>query len=280
MQIKKVMLAVGVASIFMAAQSAFAISGVNDTTGPDSTNLNTWNISAPFTNLSVENTATINENPNITVDTGNNTVSPNTVVGDVSTGDVIGELSFSHVLNNGVIDLGSVIPSLSLNLRNHITGPNSTNLNTVNVNSGCENSDPTITNKATFTGNYTLDANTGMNSIDSNTKVGDISTGDVKASIASNVTLNKHAGNIVIPAMPSITGTFENSITGPGSDNENTLNLNPSSQATVINNISKVTDNIDATINTGNNTVSNNTVVGNVKTGSVNFNVNVSTSAN
>jgi hypothetical protein len=212
------------------------------------------------------------------VDTAIGSVAGNTVVADLSGGDIIGNVAVVHDINSGTV----TIPAFSsvvapTNLANAVTGPNSTNINRVNVN---DTSTTTIANNAAYTGNYNFDMNTGNNTIGNNTVVGNVSTGDVNLGLTENVSLNRHS-SVVLPATtsPIVVPDLQNSVTGPGSTNTNTYNLNKENFVSVVND-ANISNNVSADINTGNNVIENNTCVGNVSTGSVRFNVNVSSSAN
>jgi len=278
MQIKKILTALGVAGAFMVAQSALATG--NFTTGPDSNNRNETDIDSNM-RFVVENKAEVEECFDFEVETGKNTIERNTVVEDISTGDVEGQISVQHDLNNGMSvawdNDGKMIDLNDMDLTNHLTGPDSYNKNEVNIDN---NSWYKIENKANYEGNYYLDLNTGKNTIEKNTQVGDISTGDVDVAISQNVSANGSANHITLPSGQSVEiGSLANEITGPDSYNKNEIDID-SNDCVNIENRSEVRTNIDANINTGRNRIERNTVVGDVSTGSVRFDVNLASSAN
>lgn len=163
----------------------------NDTTGANSTNTNS--VSATnTTNFSISSNGTVNNTVNITADTGNNTVTNNTTVGDVSTGDIEFDIAVDTTLNQ--IDPDSLqgfgqTSDFTITSSNHNTGANSTNDNTssvTNTNNVSLSQNGTVNN--TVTGNFS----TGGNTISGNTTVGDISTGN----IVGNVTINNDVNGI------------------------------------------------------------------------------------
>jgi len=280
MQIQKALLSIVTTGALLTAGTVAFASG-NQTTGPDSDNINATEISS---NASVDimNESTVNDDFIFNVEAGRSTVERNTVVGDVETGDVDGMITVSHELNNGQIsmagdDLDFLFPDFDMS--NNLTGPDSTNINRIDV---ALDRNISVINDATYRSNYDINANTGRNTIMRNTQVGDVSSGDVNIGIDESVTTNGGVGSISIPMMSEVnlaSGSMDNDITGPNSTNRNTVDVD-SNQNVSIANTSRITNNVDADINTGRNTIERNTVVGNVRTGSVSFNVNVSSNAN
>ncbi len=70
----------------------------NATTGPNSTNTNTYTVNNS-NHVTVANTADINNNVNVSANTGGNRVENNTCVGNISTGDVRFNVSISSSAN-------------------------------------------------------------------------------------------------------------------------------------------------------------------------------------
>ena len=205
----------------------------NQNTGPGSTNYagSTSNTTEEFTNV---NNADILSNLNIDANTGNNNASINTGGGYVSSGMADAAVANTTVANTNTVDgegtvwlvivnemgkwvghivgnpYGTNTASNSLPVttqtggfgeqtygvlaENNITGPDSTNVSTVNQNnqSSVEN-----INNAAITNNITADANTGNNEAMYNTGAGIIETGDANTGVSllnmanTNITAKK-----------------------------------------------------------------------------------------
>ena len=82
----------------LAGSSALDASFENNTTGADSTNTNTVVLYSDV-EVELENEAEVDNDLDIDVDTGDNEVERNTTVGDVSTGSVSIDFSFTNKLN-------------------------------------------------------------------------------------------------------------------------------------------------------------------------------------
>lgn len=174
----------GIVLPFVASQDVTG-SASNDTTGPNSENINTINANQDVA-IDVENYSTIDNYACFDVNTGNNSVTSNTTVGDVSTGDTTISADFNNNTSDGsLLDLGGLIGSnnVSADFSNSVTGPNSENINTLNADNTV-NLD--VYNESTVTNDFSFDVNSGNNDITDNTTVGNVSTGDISISISSN----------------------------------------------------------------------------------------------
>jgi hypothetical protein len=151
----------------------------NELTGPNSENRNRVTVTRD-SQLRVNNTADFTNDIIVNANTGVNTVSDNTEVGDVRTGDVdiTGrvENSADFGSNFDVADLSFGSGEVNADLSNEITGPNSVNTNVLDV---TETTDTRINNTATVDNVIDLTANTGRNDITDNTVVCDVETGSV-----------------------------------------------------------------------------------------------------
>lgn len=150
----------------------------NGTTGFDSLNQNNVNVDVN-NSAEINNTASISNALGLSLNTGNDHIGNNTVVGDVRTGDVNFSANVSNMANTGAgnIDLGNLGGvNVSGNLENFLTGAQSTNLNTVDL-SASNNID--VNNTANISNSTSVSANSGGNDINNNTVVGNVSTGDV-----------------------------------------------------------------------------------------------------
>lgn len=150
----------------------------NHLTGADSVNGNTLEGTTTF-NFTVTNVGTVTNDFDLDLNTGGNTISGNTTVGDVSTGDIDAELEVENVVNTApvVVPMGMGGGDVTVRSENHLTGAGSTNTNTTTTSS---TANMTTTNVGTVTNAMTLALNTGNNTIENNTTVGDISTGDIR----------------------------------------------------------------------------------------------------
>jgi hypothetical protein len=249
------------------------VTGGNGTTGFSSTNTNTWDIT-PGTSVTVDNASDVTNTPDITVNNGNNSISDNTVVGDVMEGDITGNVSIMAAPGAGDIDLGSFTPdNVNLDFTNDTTGPNSDNENTVTLD---DSNTWDITNSPVVDNEYTLNIDSGHNTIGDNTKVGDVTGGDINYTTTIN---NSAADNMGVIGMPNLSGAdvsanLGNNITGPNSSNLNAVTVDGSNTVDITN-TQTTTNNATITANSGNNSVSDNTVVGDIHTGGINVGLNI-----
>jgi len=171
----------------------------------------------------------------------------------------------------------------SADLSNTGTGGDSSNTNSVTADTSVET---TVTNSADITQNFTLNLNTGGNTITNNSEVGDVATGDVQYDIQSETTANDTKiafSDPTVGANASSLGsgdmTLSNSHTGSDSSSTNIVNQTSNKLLTLSNNLS-VNNTVSLSANTGGNTVANNTKVGTISTGSISGQIAMSTTGN
>lgn len=155
----------------------------NDRTGSNSENTNDVDIDRDV-DVDITNDADIDNDFDFDLNTGDNDIEDNTIVGDVRTGDVELGVEVNSVANQSTsLDLSTLTEShASLDFSNEITGSNSENTNTVDLDSEV---DIDVTNDADIDNDFDVDANTGGNDIEDNTEVGDVETGSVRINIQS-----------------------------------------------------------------------------------------------
>lgn len=280
-KILKTSLVSGVFTLSMSVLPALAsvnISGSNDTTGPNSENKNSWDVSSE-TNISIVNASDVENEFKADVQTGQNDIKNNTTVEDVSTGDINGDISVVNNLNTAdpEIDVADMWNNIDVTLSNDTTGPNSENSNKVEIS---KETNVSVVNSADVENEVDIKAGTGHNDIGHNTTVGDISTGDINITGSTSNTVNAHNLSFdMAGAGQSVSTDFSNHLTGPNSENKNKLeveqNLNVSST-----NTANIENEVKLNADSGHNDIGHNTVVGDVSTGGVSFNYTISNVAN
>ncbi len=165
----------------------------------------------------------------------------------------------------------TVFPAIAANnCVNDTTGPFAANYCTINNTSTVN---VTNTNNATVTNNVTARSNSGNNSASYNTLGGAISTGNATlngtVSTVANINTTTVSGG---PAASGNSGT--NNITGPYSDNRNTIN---NANTNVVNNVNSasVNNSVNVTADSGSNVADYNTGPASVMTGASRLNVSV-----
>ncbi len=282
----------GSQDLYLLASDGRTLLPTNDTTGVNSSNTNTIN-GTNVVHLINNNTSDVDNDVTILADTGNNTITENSSLGDIMTGSIDMALNLVNLINLQLpnllmnLDIWSVFGDLNGNLvlpSNSNTGSNSLNQNTVN---STNDASLDVTQTANVANNFNVATNTGGNTLDQNTAVGDVVTGDVDVkggvtTIANsghpvlyliNV-LGKWLGEAVLPGVGVIVNELGNSDTGANSENTNTVNQTNTVDAD-INQTANVDNNVNLNLNTGNNTVARNSKVGTVSTGSINVMANV-----
>ena len=162
---------------------------------------------------------------------------------------------------------GAAFAQISVAGSNNTTGPSSDNQNAWDV---FNRADVTVNNGAEANNNNDISVQTGETSVANNTQVASITTGGVIGSISVNNDLN--SGSVTLPSTNggNATVNFNNTITGPSSDNQNVANIT-STMAASIHNDANINNNLDLHANTGRNDIQSDTTVGDVKTGSISF---------
>lgn len=252
-----------------------------------------------LSNNNSNNNADINNNANVNANTGDNTIGANTAVGNLTTGPIDGSLTVINVGNSNLgvgssfslqtmggastnlLDLSA--PTNSSNFSNIATGPGSLNTNVLDSNNviAVFNS-----NDANVDNTLCIDANTGGNTIQGNTSVGSITTGDINLGVNMVNILNQQMPNITLSLdIWTIMGDYSgdivlaNTSTGPRSSNQNQVGLNSDTQISVINN-ADLNNNLSFDTNTGNNNFGQNTSLGDITTGDTGVKSNIVNLAN
>ncbi|MBI4032457.1 hypothetical protein HY374_01995 [Candidatus Berkelbacteria bacterium] len=161
----------------------------NDTTGADSTNENTLDLTRDL-DVDITNDAEITNDFTMDITTGGNDTNRNTTVGDVSTGDVDMNIEVENAANQSMADM--TWPSMGssdvdADFSNETTGADSTNTNTATI---TDTRTVTVTNTATVDNDLDLTVDSGGNDTNRNTTVGDVSTGDVSIDFSFTNVLN------------------------------------------------------------------------------------------
>jgi len=262
----------------------------NSQTGADSTNT----VDVDVTNTdetSIENTARVNNDVNLSAITGQNTANQNTGDASITTGDARVNANVVNVVNTNVVrgnlfiaiinvfgnwfgDVlfgGNSISSLAqggsgggvtVDGGNTNTGADSTNTIDVDANS-TQSID--VENTAAIENNMRVNADTGHNQANRNTGLGSVTTGDALAALharnIANVTL---AG--LGDAWSNVTADLVNGTTGADSTNTIDVTVNDERNVSVANDAS-VDTTIGAVANTGFNQTNRNTLGGVISTG-------------
>jgi hypothetical protein len=251
------------------------------------------------TNVDVKlsNNGVINNNIDLTAQSGDATVSGNTSAGDAATGNARAMANVINMINSAIKSGKSFLGMVNINgsLNGDIllppgvldalianTGPNSSNSiggnsnSNVNVNS---NTNRTINN------DVNTSAATGNADVSGNTSAGNAQTGQANTSVKSmnligqNITgkngllvfvnvLGKWVGMVVSPSGANITNT--------GPDSTNTIGGNSNSNVSVnANENSLINNKINANAASGDASVTHNTSAGNATTGDADVSVNL-----
>jgi acid phosphatase family membrane protein YuiD len=150
---------------------------VTGPTGPNSTNTATVNQTVDI-NIDISNTAKVNYNFDLDLNTGGNTASHNTTVGDLASGNIGGDLNLKTEITQSGVDCNCLSdPGSSVAKVSGPTGPNSTNSSTVNL---TQNTNVKVDNKADVDYSFKIVANTGGNTVSHNTTAGDLRSGDIR----------------------------------------------------------------------------------------------------
>lgn len=260
------------------AKANVSITGGNSTTGFNSVNLNNWDINHSIS-VDVSNASSTLNDQTFAVDTGDTTVDNNTKVGDLTTGNVSGSIHVVNHLNPGDIHLMNTDPgSILFDLGNVTTGFNSLNDNTLSLDI---TRSVNISNLSSIDNNLAMSANSGNNTFDNNTVVGNIRTGSLSLNASETNTANGGLGSVNLGNLGGFTvsGHTSNVLTGAQSTNNNNVDVNANTDVNIVNEAS-INNTTALSGNTGGNTIDNNTVVGNVSTGNVSFVVSTTNSAN
>lgn len=256
--------------------------------------------SGSVTNISTGTSSEINNNLGFNLNSGGNTIGGNTITGNIETGDVEGTVNVLN-LGNSVLGSGSTFSTqnifagdgdiildsngnaIDISGSNQVTGPGSENSNIFgnnNIVAIFQNNDASAEN------NINIDAITGNNTIENNTYVGDLTTGDINLGVNLVNILNVYRPDLALTVdvwniLGDVNGdiTFANNTTGNGSNNQNNYDGNQDIDISNIQNSD--TDNLFSfDLNTGENEIGVNTATGNIATGSVDARTNIANISN
>jgi len=273
------------AAIALVAGVGLAYADVNVDAENNTTGANSENITRILSNRSwiidLEDNLRLDNRISAWLNTGENDIDRNTTVGwgDPSTGDInVSADIMNPSVNDSFFDfnLGSWNEDIDVSGSNELTGANSRNINIVRANRTLRFD---IENNARIDNDINLRLNTGENTTERNTTVGDVSTGNIDTSISID---NSSASNplamlsgIDLGGSNGISADFQNDTTGFNSVNRNTLEANSRINVNLENN-ARISNDLDICANTGRNDISENTTVGNVSTGDITVDLSIS----
>ncbi len=154
----------------------------NRLTGPFSENTANVDINVDR-NIDITNDSSIDNNINADLNSGNNVVSNNTLAGRLVSGDINYDVNIKNGSNGGnTLNLPSIGDTGQIDgyFENNTTGPNSVNTNNFTLS---DNFNLNVTNTSEVTNNADITADSGNNTVTSNTVAGDVRTGDVRLSV-------------------------------------------------------------------------------------------------
>ena len=185
-------LSLSLALLFSQAGLALASTAENSTTGPGSSNTAVVE-EGQNVSVTISHTASVSYNINLTLNTGNNTMSNNTTASSLESGSVEATVSLATDINQGGVCDGCLPAggSGTHSASNSHTGPDSSNEARVEVKNNVE---VDVTNKADVDYNLTLAANTGGNRCTDNTLVGDCRSGDIRVGIDLTTRIDQGVG--------------------------------------------------------------------------------------
>lgn len=250
----------------------------NKLTGFNSDNENELDVDMDG-DMTVNNIATIANALGLTANTGDNNQNKNTTAGDMETGDVMLDsmiANWANSSNGGHSSHSGNSLVIDVKASNHLTGANSDNDNDVDVDA---DGDTNVNNTAVITNSVAVNANTGGNNQNQNTTAGSLKTG--KVDVSTNVENVANSGACACPVGKNleVKADLSNDTTGSASDNDNDVDVDADGDTTV-NNTAVVSNDLNVAANTGDNNQNQNTSGGDVETGDVSINFNVSNEIN
>lgn len=229
--------------------SIFEILANNTNTGPASSNAADSSATNNTDINSVQN-ASVNNTVDLTANTGNNTASYNTAVGNLTTGNIDVVVNLVNIINSilsvPILDIAMVnvfgnlfgnifVPDWSGNggatispqigASNDTTGPHSSNTangsagNTVNVN---------VVNGADINNGVNLNANTGGNNMSNNTTAGNLTTGNVNVQLTLSDIIRQITGDSWFLIFVNVLGQWTGEILGIDGANGDVFVISPS----------------------------------------------------
>jgi len=267
--------------VMLLGGSASAAADVDVDAGNDTTGANSENKNDTILNLDeeveIDNWAHADNDLDLELENGDNDVDSNTTVDSFTSGDISLAGTFMTALNSTDFDLGFVGGTdVNADFGNDTTGASSINKNYLTVNHDAELE---IDNDAWIDNDIDLEIETGDNDFDSNTTIGDIHIGG--ADIELNVSNTANTGSVDLPAFGPTTVDVSggNSVTGANSLNTNTSAVNEELEIE-IDNDAHIDNDVDVDVDSGDNDITSNTTVGDVRTGDIRVNLNFTNTAN
>lgn len=247
----------------------------NGTTGPISNNTCTINNTSNVTVNNVNDAQIVNRVTAIS-NTGNNSASTNTLGGSVVTGNAGLNAMVSSVANINTTTIEGGPAGGNNTGTNNVTGPYSNNFIDINNSNRVHvNNDNTLS----IYNKIDAEANTGDNNANTNTGPGTVHTGNSLLNLRVINYGNDSATAVSAGAGGTGGNTAYNSTTGPYSTD--VVTINNAADATVNNvNDAQIANYIRALSNTGRNSASINTLGGDIWTGNATGNVTVDSQAN
>lgn len=248
----------------------------NSTTGPFSNNTCTVNNSSNVTVNNV-NDAQIVNNVRTVSSTGGNSASYNTLGGAISTGNASSNVTVSSVANVNTTNVTAGFAGGSNSGMNEITGPYSDN-------SAYINNDYRVntynSNTATVNNSVNSTADSGNNNADYNTGPASVRTGNTALGLSVANHVNDSFTAVSLGGSGSTNNnTVGNSTTGPFSTNDAVVNNTADVNINNVNDL-RVDNRVLTDSNSGKNSASYNTLGGEILTGNATSNVGVNTEGN
>lgn len=268
----------GGAAILLAATliPAFAANNCsNSTTGPFSNNTCTVNNSSNVTVNNVNDAQIIN-NVNSRSNSGGNSASYNTLGGTIHTGNATNNTTVGTVANISTTNMTVGWGGSNNFGGNEITGPYSNNDAYINNRTRV---DVYNSNTATTNNSVNATADTGSNNADYNTGPASVYTGNAWLGLNVLTHENDSLTDLNIGAGGTGNNTAENSTTGPFSNNTATVNNDIDARVNNVNDL-RVENRVNAAALTGFNSASYNTLGGDITTGNATAGVGVNTEGN
>lgn len=175
-----------------------------------------------------------------------------------------------------LVSAGTAFASINISGGNNTTGCDSENENNWCIDGG---NVIDVFNCAEAKNDFDVCVETGDNLIGYNTCVGNVVTGDIAGSVMFENILNDSNFVLAPASAGNINVVLANSLTGPGSENENNVAIRNKNRVEIVN-LSNIKNDIDFNANTGNNVIKKNTSVAGVQTGNINFSADVTNIAN
>ncbi len=265
--------------------------------GTDSTN-NIANNGTQSLTLNVEENASIQNDINLSAQSGDANANENTTVGNVSTGDAYVVANLINMINSMITTGESFIGNINLygDLNGDILLPSSIleillgngtgSTNTIGSNQNTD-IDADINTNSSITNNTDLTASSGNAEANANTTVGDVGTGDASTNVnEQNIIGQNIQGTKGLLVFVNVLGTWvgmlfnapgtSSIVGGNGTDSTNSIANNTTTNADInVDRNYEIVNNLNLDAASGNATANANTDVGNVSTGNASSSANI-----